>query len=364
MRVPTYSAAAVAVLLCVGLALLASAVRLRQRGARAARAARTARAQQRSRETFYDPSAANGAKRTRFPTVFAAPSVTLSVVVPAYNEEDRLHLMLDEALSYLEARRVRSAAAPFTYEIVVVDDGSRDGTVRVARTYTDRYGAERVRVLESRQNGGKGAAVKKGMLVARGHRLLMADADGATRFRDVELLERRLDEIAPARRGRAGGGSASHAATGVVIGCRRRRTEASPHSKKPDDAPSAGDDAGASSTATRTWLRNLLGTGFNLVVTWLGGVHSLSDTQCGFKLYGRESARTIFLTQHLTRWAFDVELLYVAQRMRYPVAEVPVHWTEIPGSKVNLRKAIVNMTSDLAAMRLRYALGVWRVATP
>lgn len=436
-RVVLLCTLAAGVVLAVGLALLASAVRPRARSLRAVRAGRAARAARGSQETFYDPASRSGGKRTQFPTVFSPPSVSLSVIVPAYNEEQRLGDMLDEALRYLENRAFLSSSSPssssspgFSYEIIVVDDGSTDSTVRVAHAYTDRYGADKVRVLQSRRNGGKGAAVKKGMLVARGRLLLMADADGATRFRDVEQLERKFDEI-KAVRARGGGGAATafasssaveaaardasskgsvddDGAVGVVIGSRRHDalSTSSPlpsrgDAKKDDDlaeltrpmtttttvAAAAGsgggsddgdggggarnnddDDGGrgdnhasSAASARRHWHRKVLGMGFNLVVSWLGGVHGLSDTQCGFKLYARESARTMFLTQHLTRWAFDVELLYVARRMRYPIAEVPVHWTEIPGSKVNVARAIVNMTSDLAAMRVRYLLGVWRV---
>eukprot|EP00798_Chlamydomonas_sp_ICE-L_P019950 gene19949-26658_t len=114
------------------------------------------------------------------PSIFSAPSKTLSVIVPAYNEADRLGATMEEALSYLQKRRNRDGPT-FTYEIIIVDDGSRDGTIRVASEIVKAHGFDAVRVLRVQKNRGKGHAVRRGMMIARGESCLFMDADGATR---------------------------------------------------------------------------------------------------------------------------------------------------------------------------------------
>ncbi|XP_036913571.1 dolichyl-phosphate beta-glucosyltransferase isoform X3 [Sturnira hondurensis] len=123
------------------------------------------------------------------------PTKRLSVVVPSYNEEKRLPVMMDEALGYLEERQRRDPT--FTYEVIVVDDGSKDQTSKVAFEYCRRLGSDKVRVITLVKNRGKGGAVKMGVFSSRGEKILMADADGATRFADVEKLEKALDGLQP-----------------------------------------------------------------------------------------------------------------------------------------------------------------------
>jgi dolichyl-phosphate beta-glucosyltransferase len=207
----------------------------------------------------------------------------------------------------------------------VVDDGSADRTVEVAHGYTVRHGAERVRVLRLGVNQGKGAAVRRGVLAARGTRVLMADADGATVFAELERMEAEV-----------GGGA------DVAIGSRT-------HLK------------GRGAAEGRSALRGFVSTVFNLCVLYVAGVVGLRDTQCGFKLYSREAAVVAFAGQRLDRWAFDVENLYRVQRAGMRVVEVPVRWTEVPGSKLSVVKATVNMVIDMVRMRVAYSLGRWTV---
>ncbi|KAF6002421.1 hypothetical protein CCYA_CCYA10G2834 [Cyanidiococcus yangmingshanensis] len=362
-----FSVIVAAFMVGVGWVLLATALRPRPLSRTAIRFKTAARAARGSGQYFYDPKA-GGENKSPFPTIFEPASVYLSVIVPAYNEEGRLGHMLDEALQYLEWRATDTTGyspEPFTYEIIIVDDGSKDGTVRLARQFTDRYGSGKVRVLALARNAGKGAAVKQGMLVARGKLLLMADADGATRFRDMENLERKLHEIA----------DWEHELGAVIVGSRyvalaeasRTVRGRAPTSKNGQAltattaAGSATEHRTAEGHVLRDWRRKLLGKGFNWMVKYLGGVCDIRDTQCGFKLFARDSARTLFLTQHLTRWAFDVELLYLAQRLGVPIAEVGVNWTEIPGSKLRVVRAIVSMALDMLRMRARYFAGIWRI---
>lgn len=256
------------------------------------------------------------------PAVWRRPEVSLSVIVPAYNEEYRLPQMLDETLTYLEGRAASTVG--FSFEVVVVDDGSWDGTYAAARARAEKTRGE-LRVVQLASNHGKGFAVRTGMLVARGDLLLMADADGATRIRDLERLEYALER---------------HSSDGceIVFGSRH-------HLK---------DDA----LARRSFLRNVLMHGFHMVVWMLVG-GPIHDTQCGFKLFRATAAKPLFSSLHLYRWAFDIELLIVARLLRKSVVEVPVTFTDMPGSKLNLAVGAFTMLRDIVAVRIYYALGIW-----
>eukprot|EP00727_Mastigamoeba_balamuthi_P007618 m51a1_g3477 hypothetical protein (341) ;mRNA; f:763782-764909 len=282
----------------------------------------------------------------RFPDIRETPrgEVSLSVVVPAYNEERRLPLMLDEAVAHLVRRSCALPQSGFTWEIVVVDDGSTDRTARVALDYAKTTGG-RVRLLRLERNRGKGGAVLRvsqhsapqqhalteghlqGMHCSRGRLLLMADADGATRFSDMDELEKAL--LAGGRG--ADGGELEPA---VAVGSRAHAED-----------------------VRRTALRMLLMWGFHLAVRMcVGGVR---DTQCGFKMFTRAAARELFPSLHIERWAFDVELLFLARRASMPVVEVPVHWHEVDGSKLSPFWATLQMVRDLARIKFMYLFGIW-----
>ncbi len=256
-----------------------------------------------------------------FPSVFEEASLTLSVIVPAYNEDVRLPMMLDETFHYLEAKSKRDR--DFSYEIIVVDDGSRDSTCAVVLQYCKKYGTNKIRLLRLHCNHGKGGAVRKGCLRARGGLILMVDADGATQFSDVERLLTQIRQIN---------------GYGVAIGSRHHMQ--------------------ADAVAKRSCLRNFLMYGFNTYVSILC-VPGIKDTQCGFKLFTRKAARALFPVQHIERWAFDVELLHLCARLDIPVTEVPVTWTEISGSKVNLFEDIPQMARDILIIRICYTLRIW-----
>ena len=276
-------------------------------------------------KTYFDPNATSGT-RLPFPSIFDTPSVELSVIVPAYNEQVRLPAMLNETLRYLESRTTRQPA--FSWEVILVDDGSRDKTVQVAHGYVKQYSVERMRVLELVKNRGKGGAVRAGALHSRGRYILMADADAATVFSDIEKLE---EEIAKSN-------------ADVVVGSRLHlRTK------------SAAERRGA--------IRSFVSRVFNWVVVNVGGVKGVADTQCGFKLFSRDAARIAFGGQRLERWAFDVELLYRCQMNKLSIKSVDVQWTEVPGSKLSVVKATLNMIKDMLRMRFHYGLGYWDLGT-
>ena len=182
--------------------------------------------------------------------------------------------------------------------------------------------------IYSAKNLGKGGAVRRGTLVARGDMILFVDADGATKFSDLEKLETNLRGIKS---------SNSHA---LVCGSRA-------HLEK-------------DSIAERSVFRTILMKGFHMCV-WLFGCKSIQDTQCGFKLMTRETARIVFHSLHIERWAFDVELIKIAERLDIPTAEVGVNWTEIEGSKLNPITASIQMFKDLFFLWLRYFVGAWRI---
>jgi dolichyl-phosphate beta-glucosyltransferase len=214
-----------------------------------------------------------------------------SVVLPAFNEAHRLPPYLDEVVAYFEGR-----GAP--YEVIVVDDGSADDTAARVEHVCRTHAA--VRLLRLGQNRGKGAAVRAGMLAARGRYRLFADADGATRIGELKRLEPLLT-----------------AGADVAVGSR------------------VLPDASVSVVALRH--RVAAGRLFNWFVARLG-LAEISDSQCGFKAFTAAAAADLFTRLSTRGFAFDVELLLLAQAAGYRVAEAAVNWADQPGSKVGVLK--------------------------
>ncbi len=245
----------------------------------------------------------------------SATQIDMSIVIPAFNEEDRISRTLESILAYLRTREDLSC------EIVVVDDGSSDKTSEVVRSFegsdTD------VRLFVYPENRGKGYAVRFGVMNARGRRILYNDADGATPIEEIERLEAALD-------------SGAH----IAIGSRAmfsRDTE-----------------------IETVWYRKLMGRVFNgfVDVILLPGI---ADTQCGFKMFVRFAGRAIFSQQRAERFSFDVEVLFLARKAGYRIAEVPINWTNVPGSKVSLVNDSAAMFVDLLRFRLRDVFGGYSV---
>ena len=241
-------------------------------------------------------------------------SLALSVVVPAYNEEARLPRTLLRLREYLDAR-----GQP--YEIVVVDDGSRDGTVAAARA----AGGPALRLLEGQRNRGKGHAVRRGMLAATGARRLMCDADLSTPIEELEPLEAALE-----------------AGCGVAIGSRAVR--------------------GARLEVRQGPWREVSGKAFNLLARAVA-LPDLHDTQCGFKLFTAEAAQAGFGRASLDGFAFDVEVLFLARRAGFRIAEVPVTWRNDAATRVSLAKGL-SAFLDLLRLRWRALSGYYDRAEP
>jgi len=230
----------------------------------------------------------------------------LSIVIPAFNEAARIGPTVRRVVEYCEE------TCPGAYEILVVDDGSTDDTTSRARRAAQ--GSAALSVLEQGKNRGKGAAVRTGMLAARGERVLFSDADLATPIEELSKLEARLDE-------------------GYDIAIASRAV------------------AGADIRVRQHPLRELMGRSFNALVRGLlmGGIR---DTQCGFKLFRREAAADLFSRAVVDGFAFDVEVLMLA-RGRYRVVEVPVVWRHVEESKVSPGADAARMFLDLLRLRLR-----------
>ena len=231
-----------------------------------------------------------------------------SVVIPAFNEAIRLPRYLEEITGYLGSR-----GEP--WEVIVVDDGSTDGTAEVARTVAARY--SEVRLLRQPVNGGKGAAVRSGMLAARGAWRLFADADGATPISELKRLE-----------------AALAAGVDVAIGSRTVR------------------DPGVSVVARSH--RVVAGRLFNGLVSRLG-LPDVGDSQCGFKAFTGRAAEAIFGKLRTRGFGFDVELLMLARWYGFRVAEVAVNWSDKPGSKVGVFKTGPGMLWEIVRARIRMA---------
>jgi dolichyl-phosphate beta-glucosyltransferase len=289
-------------------------------------------------------------------------SVDLSIVIPAFNEEERLPLMMDDALAYFKKYARMNA---LSYEVLVVDDYSTDGTVDLVQKYvrneiaaaeaaSDCEGGEckvsdmdkassytDIRILSLARNHGKGGAVRRGVLFARGKYILFADADGATDIKEFDKLFNNLVSIetpSTAFRGNS---------VGAAFGSRAHLEE--------------------ESIAKRTFVRTLLMHGFHMFVS-VFVTDQVKDTQCGFKLFTRYAAKFLFANLHLEGWAFDIELIYLAEQYHIPMKEVGVVWTEVAGSKliqskVDLVKASVFMARDILCVRMAYMTHIWRAVT-
>jgi glycosyltransferase involved in cell wall biosynthesis len=231
---------------------------------------------------------------------------SISIVIPAYNEENRLPGTLDCVLAYLGNR-----TWSFT-EVIVVDDGSTDGTARVVEQYHRDHSM--VRLLRNPGNCGKGYSVRHGMLEAGGDWILFSDADLSAPIDELDKLLAAADETKVA----------------VVIGSRALdRSLIAVH---------------------QSFFRETAGRLFNLFVRVLTGL-PLWDTQCGFKLFAGHAARQIFQRQRLERFGFDAEVLFIARRLGFRTVEIPVRWSHSEGTKVSMLQDSVNMFLDLARVR-------------
>jgi dolichyl-phosphate beta-glucosyltransferase len=230
---------------------------------------------------------------------------SLSIVIPAYNEESRLPKTFDRILEWLRGQHLRFQ------EVVVVDDGSRDATAGVVEEYSKPPSP--IRLLRNPGNKGKGYAVRHGMLDAEGDWILYTDADLSTPIEEVQKLQT----------------AAAQQDAVIAIGSRAvNRSLVEVH---------------------QSVFREYSGRFFNVVMRSLTGLPFL-DTQCGFKLFRADAAKEVFSRQEQDGFSFDVEDLVIAQKLGLRAVEVPVRWSNVEGTKVTLAQGLTSFT-DLVQIR-------------
>lgn len=232
----------------------------------------------------------------------------LSIVIPAYNEEERLGNTLSDTFDYLFAQ-------DFTSELIVVDDGSRDRTVEIANSFQSRANAKvKLVVLKNPGNRGKGYAVRNGMLHASGEIHLFFDADLATPLDQIpKVMQPILDNEYD-----------------VVFGSRAMSE--------------------AVIEVEQSLLRRLRGRGGNLLIRLLTGM-DIKDTQCGFKAFRRQASQTIFPLQQVEGFGFDPEILFIANKQGWRWKELPVVWRHVEGSKVTMFSATMSVFTEVFKIR-------------
>lgn len=244
-------------------------------------------------------------------------SIYLSVIVPAYNEGHRgLTENISAMVGYLEKQ-------PYSYEIVIVNDGSQDNTIEVAREIA-RINSH-IRILDSQPNHGKGFVVRKGMLEASGSIRLITDADNSTTLDHFEKMKPLFD-----------------AGYGVVIASRNPR-----------------DARGAQQAQKQSILRRLAGHAGNLLIQ-IVAVPGIWDTQCGFKAFRSDAAENIFSRALINRWGWDVEALALARKLKYKIGKIPAHWINKEGGTVSF-KAYLGVFKDTFLVRKNILRGAYHL---
>ena len=234
----------------------------------------------------------------------------LSVVIPAYNEEHRLPKTLEQVHSFLQCQ-------PYTAEVLVVENGSQDRTLEVAQAFAQQHPL--VSVLREAERG-KGGAVRRGMLAARGEYRFMCDADLSMPVDEINyFLPPALGDF------------------DIAIGSR--------------EAPGA-------IRYNEPQYRHLGGRAVNTMIRLLA-LPGLNDTQCGFKCFRAPVAEHLYRLQTLTGWSFDIELLYIARQRGYRIVEVPIDWYFNSESKLNVVRDAVKMGLDIFTIHLNSMKGVY-----
>jgi glycosyltransferase involved in cell wall biosynthesis len=234
----------------------------------------------------------------------------LSIVVPAYNEAQRIRDALRRICHFKESK-------PYSTEVIVVDDGSRDRTVEIVSEFPG------IRLVRNDRNHGKGFTVRHGVLEAQGELVLFTDADLSAPIEEVDKLLSALQSSG------ADAAIGSRALQRELIGIHQ------------------------------PWFRDMGGRFFNLLVRLFTGL-KLHDTQCGFKLFKRGSTRGAFERMHVEGFGFDPELLFLIERGGGKVVEVPVRWNDNPATKVRFFRDSTRMVLDLMAIRWRSFMGKYQ----
>lgn len=234
-------------------------------------------------------------------------TIDLSVVIPAYNEKERIFSSLSSIIGYLEKKET-------SFEIIIVDDCSSDG---MGEAISDQYKNKSfLKIHRNKHNLGKGGSVKQGISLAQGKSVLFTDADLSTPIEEIDKLE-----------------AALHAGASVAIASRDL-----PQSKVSPPQP-----------LYREWMGKIFNKMVQLIV-----LPGIQDTQCGFKLFESELAQRVFSQTTISGFGFDVELLYLTRKFGGTIKEVPVSWHDVLGSKVSPLRDATEMFIDLFRVRWRH----------
>lgn len=250
----------------------------------------------------------------------------LSIIIPAYNEEKRIGRTLDDILRFLKSM-------PYRAEVIVVDDGSKDktGEIVTERAQQFKEAGQELRAMTNRPNRGKGYSVRRGVSESRGDIVLFTDADLSAPITEAPLL------IDPIVSGRADVTFGSRALNRNLIGVHQ------------------------------PLMRDFGGRVFNLFMRTITGL-KFKDTQCGFKAFRLDAARRAFPLQRIERFGFDPEVLYIAQKQKNRLLEVPVQWNHCEGgelqSKINYMRDSINMFADLIRIRANDLSGRYDETSP
>jgi len=240
-----------------------------------------------------------------------------SIVIPAYNESARLGDALETVLAYLHSRH-------WPAEVIVVNDGSRDNTAEIVRTFAAKDPA--VRLVENPSNRGKGYSVRNGMLNARGRVVLFSDADLSSPIEEAAKLIQALD-----------------AGADIAIGSRWLRSE--------------------TQTRRQPLYRQIFGRVYNLMLRLILGLQ-FADTQCGFKAFKQPALHAIFPLQQIERWGFDPEILFLARKFAFKVEEVPVLWGHSGGTRIHPLKDGSRMFLEMLYIRWNDLTGKYDGRSP
>jgi glycosyltransferase involved in cell wall biosynthesis len=244
-------------------------------------------------------------------------AATYSIVIPAYNESARIRATLDKVLAHIGERG-------WNAEVLIVNDGSSDDTAQIVQQYASQHPA--LRLLENPGNRGKGYSVRNGMLHASGEWMLFSDADLSSPIEEADKLMAAL----------AGGAD-------VAMGSRWLRKELQ--------------------TQPQPLYRQFYGRIFNVALRIILGLH-YRDTQCGFKAFTRQSTDLIFPLQHIERWGFDPELLFLARKFGLKVEEVPVKWAHREGTRLNPLRDGLRMFLEILKIRWYSLTGKYDARSP
>jgi glycosyltransferase involved in cell wall biosynthesis len=239
----------------------------------------------------------------------------ISIVIPAYEEEDRLSKPLRQIFAFIEAEKLSA-------EVIVVDDGSRDKTAEVAEKVCAEFPEISSKVIRYEENRGKGFAIKTGFLASRGDIAIFSDADLSTPIEELEKL------VKPIETGEYDVTFGSRALDRTLIGTHQ------------------------------PWRREQGGKVMNLIIRKMSGL-KFSDTQCGFKAFNMKKFRPLLGAMTIDRFGFDVEFLFVAQYHKLRLKDIPVRWNDVEGSKLSVFRDTRRMIGELSQIRRNAKLGVY-----